>query len=251
MTLAVGCNARCAYQSGRLPDGAGWLSHPGGLDLTRHAIEMGGLGCGARVLDIGCGSGQSVRYLLSLGIKAVGVDQADDSETASTPPGARVVASTEQLPFADASMDAVLAECSLSVMRNPRKVMSECARVLRTGGQLIISDLYARNPGDIAAVRELKSACVSGMLVREELESWLHDAGFETQCFEDHSRALCDAVAHFLFEHDSTDELWSSDGEISAQEISTAMKQVRAGYFLLIATRGASCAAKNGGCRGR
>lgn len=246
MTPAAECAMQCAYRSGKLAGGAGWLSHPGGLELTRHAIEKAGLSRAARVLDIGCGSGESIRFLLSRGMDAVGVDRGSTLEAGTIPASSRVAASAEQLPFADASMDGVLAECSLSVMRDSRKVLSECARVLRTGGRLIISDLYARNSPRIKAVRELRGACVSGMLVREELESWLLDAGFETVCFEDHSRALCEAAARFLFEHDSVDELWSSGEGMSDLEINAAMKQVRAGYFLLIATRVASCVAKSG-----
>ncbi len=229
--------AQCTYRSGRLPDGAGWLLHPGGLELTRHAIEIAGLNRGARVLDLGCGSGESVKFLQECGMDAMGVDQAENSEPGAMTPSARVVAQAEQLPFADSSVDAVLAECSLSVMGDPRKVVLECARVLRPGGQLIISDLYARNPQQIAAVRGLSGACTSGMLVREELESCLRDAGFATVCFEDHSRALREAIARFLFEHDSLDELWASDGGASGSEIKAAMEQVRAGYFLLVATR--------------
>lgn len=244
-------DACCAYESGRLPGGAGWLSRPGGLELTQHAIEVAGLIRGDRVLDLGCGSGESVKFLRASGIDAMGVDKPHNLEVANAPSGLRVDAFAEQLPFANASVDGVLAECSLSVMCDARKVLSECARVLRPGGHLIISDLYARNSMAIAAIRELKGSCVSGIIVRTDLENWLNDAGFATLCFEDHSRALREAVAHFLFAHDSIDDLWMSATRApNSESITAAMKQVRAGYFLLIATRVAERKLENGDCNG-
>jgi arsenite methyltransferase len=233
------CGVACAYESGRLPASAGWLSHPGGLDLTERAIELARLSRGDRVLDLGCGSGESLRWMRASGLDAVGVDRLHDSESVAG--RLHINASVEPLPFADASLDAVLAECSLSVMGAPHKVLAECARVLRPGGRLMISDLYARSPESIAAVRELKHGCVAGIIVRQELESWLRDTGFSTQHFEDHSRLLREAVANFIFEHDSIESIWASDGKTAdSQPIADAMKQVRAGYFLLIATRGPS-----------
>jgi len=47
------------------------------------------------------------------------------------------------LPFDDSSMDVLLYECSLSIMDNPNQALREACRVLRTGGVLLISDLFA------------------------------------------------------------------------------------------------------------
>jgi ubiquinone/menaquinone biosynthesis C-methylase UbiE len=173
-------------------------------------------------------------------MNAIGVDSASEPNNGSadkTDPF-RVRACAEELPFVDASADGVLAECCLSVMHNAQKVLAECARVLRPGGQLMISDLYARNPKAIEAVRKLTGSCVTGMIVRDELEIWLQANGFAPHDFEDHSRTLREAVARFIFDHDSMAELWECGAHASdAQEIADAMKEVRAGYFLLIATR--------------
>jgi arsenite methyltransferase len=242
-----------AYESGRLPGGAGWLAHPGGLEITLRAIALSGLEHGARILDLGCGSGESIHLLQSRGFDAIGVDEARRSFPGGAgETGLFVEACAEELPFADSSFDGVLAECSLSVMRNPQKALVECARVLRPDGQLMISDLYARNPGKIEAVRRLKGSCVSAMLVREELDPMLQEAGFSAQCFEDHSRALREAAARFILDHESMEELWQSGAHTAdARTIMSAMKQVRAGYFLLVATLIAGKGSVGGGRDGR
>jgi SAM-dependent methyltransferase len=217
------------------------LFRPGGLELTARAVALASLGAGATVLDLGCGSGDSVRYLCTLGIDAIGIDLRSGigkEPEHGLPLRAHVVARAEDLPFPDGSVDGVLAECSLSVMQDRECVLTECSRVLRNGGHLMITDLYARQPDAIAQVRALKRSCVSGMIVREELEAALARHGFTLDHWEDHSQALRECAARFILEHGSLQGLWNCDAETaSTEDISGAMRAVRAGYFLLIATR--------------
>ena len=226
-----------AYATGVLCSSGVCIPHPGGIDLTLHAVGLAGLHRESRVLDIGCGSGATVMLLRSHELNARGIDR-------SFQPGSDIVdlycerASAENLPFPAASFDAVLAECSLSVMPDPVRVLRECARVLRVGGKIILCDVYARSPEKIGAVRSLDPKSVSGVLVREELEQWLQHCGFEVSCFEDHSKALREAMAQFILEHDSPEELWGTcQAPNEVEQIAAAMKQVRAGYFTLTAIR--------------
>ncbi len=253
MIPGVQCGKRCGHESAMPPGGAGWLAHPGGSELTLRAMKLAGMNQGVRILDLGCGSGESVKLLRTNGIDAIGVDQSLQSVQHSTrESNFWVKARAEELPFADSSMDGVLAECSLSLMREPQKVLAECARVLRPGGRLMISDLYARNPGAIGALQRLNESCVPAVFVRQELECWLHEAGFAPQCFEDHSRALREAVARFIFDHGSMELLWDSAARDSnAPAIAAAMQQVKAGYFLQISTHVAGAVNGNGENNGR
>jgi len=240
MTLACTNRDRSAYATGRLAQGDARLLRPGGLELTARAISLGRPGAGARVLDLGCGAGDTVRALCSQGFDAVGVDCAADPAIAkeSDPNAtARRVARAEALPFADGSVDAILAECSLSLFEDRERALAECARVLVDGGRLMISDLYARQPDAIGQVRALHGSCIAGILVREELETELNHAGFCVGVFEDHSRALRECAARFLFEHGSLDGLWGCCGHASSHSVEAAMRAARAGYFLLVATR--------------
>ena len=215
------------------------LFRPGGLELTARAIALAGMRRGSKVVDIGCGAGQSVAYLRTRGFEAIGIDCAVSDKQAAPRPDSHehIVASADELPLPDCSTDGVLAECSLSVMQDQERVLAECARVLVDGGRLMISDLYARQPKAIARVRALKRSCAAGMIIREELEARLDKQGFEVNVWEDHSQALCECAARFILENGSMEGLWQCDGEDSAETIQAAMKAVRAGYFLMVATR--------------
>jgi arsenite methyltransferase len=222
---------RSAYRTGMLSGEA--LAHPGRLALTRRALELARLEPGARVLDLGCGSGESLRLLASLGFRALGADPAAVSCEYPCIP-----ARAEFLPLPDASFDAVLLECSLSIMDKQKQVLDECARVLVPGGHVLVSDLYARAPAAICQVRALRRSCVSGMIVREELEAWLRDAGFSAYLWEDHSAALREFVARFLMQGGALAQLWGcNESPDGADAIAQAMRSVHAGYFLLMATR--------------
>ncbi|HEX8926009.1 MAG TPA: methyltransferase domain-containing protein, partial [Terriglobales bacterium] len=195
-----------AYATGRIASTSACVLHPGGIELTLRAVSLAGLRRKARVLDLGCGTGATVLFLRSHEFEAIGIDSAYR-------PTSEILdlycqrACAEKLPFEFSSLDAVLAECSLSLMNDPARVLSECARVVRPGGSIIICDLYARNPADISAVRALDQECVCGLLIREELERWLQHSGFAITCFEDHSKELCEAMARFILDHDSPAEL--------------------------------------------
>lgn len=228
-----------AYATGRIAREDERLFRPGGLELTARAIALAGMRRGSKVVDIGCGAGQSVTYLRTRGFEAIGIDCAVSDKQAARPadPHEHIVASAEELPLPDCSTDGVLAECSLSVMQDQEGVLAECARVLVDGGRLMISDLYARQPRAIARVRALKSSCASGMMVREELETRLDKQGFRVDVWEDHSQALRECAARFILEHGSLKGLWQCNGEDSAETIQAAMKAARAGYFLVVARR--------------
>jgi len=231
---------RSSYATGRVAGKNGGVLRPGGLELTARGVTLAGLEAGATVLDLGCGAGDTVRYLRTLGMHAIGIDCETDSEgqeARSPAPYAHIVTSAEELPFPDGSANGVLAECSLSVLQNQNDALAECARVLADGGRLIVTDLYARQPEAIAAVRALKGSCVSGMIVRRELEAMLVRHGLTCDLWEDHSQALRESAARFIFEHDSLAGIWGCGGEHTAETIQIAMRAARAGYFLLIATR--------------
>jgi ArsR family transcriptional regulator len=61
------------------------------------------------------------------------------------------VADAHDLPFADDSFDAVLVFHTLTYAERPARVLSECARVLRPGGRLVVLCLDEHNQSEVTA----------------------------------------------------------------------------------------------------
>jgi SAM-dependent methyltransferase len=93
---------------------------------------------GARVLDVGCGTGALTRDLGALG-RVVGVDSAPEAIAFARrrAPGPLCVGSVEQLPFRGARFDAVAAVDVVEHVDDAR-ALAEIARVLVPGGVALI-----------------------------------------------------------------------------------------------------------------
>jgi arsenite methyltransferase len=230
------------YESGQCTTGE--HIRPGGLELTARVIAHCHLKENAHVLDLGCGSGITARYLQHiLGFKVFGIDTAPNRRSEEHGP-TLLRASASSLPLASRSMDLVIAECSFSLIAEREKVLTECHRVLRDGGRLAITDMYARRAEAISALRAMSDACVSHMIVREELEGELRSHGFEVELWEDHSEVLKPLLLRFLMQDGGLEQLWTKSGTTleDATKITQAMKDARAGYFLLVAIKRSAAA---------
>jgi arsenite methyltransferase len=196
--------------------------HPGGMRLTQRALSLCAPISGSWV-DVGCGAGETVRLLAQeYGVEAVGVDI--DEETvrgAAALGGAFVCADAHALPFADGSIDGVVMECCLCLMRDAQKVVAECLRVLKPGGVLCLSDLYARN-------HDFIDGAPWRIRTREGIEGLLR--GFSIEHFEDCSAALMAYVGQMLLEKGREALPFGADGG--------ALKSAGVGYCLLTAKSG-------------
>jgi len=204
---------------------------PGGLMLTQRLVDYCDFEHGAIVLDIGCGTGTTVQYLRDIrGVCAVGVDlsavllaqgkeRTADLQLIQSP--------GEHVPFVDNSIDGVLAECSLSVMLNTSKVLTEINRILIPGGKLGITDLYAYD------LEFNFSTCnTAGIMTYNEISQVVLDNGFKIIVFEDQSKFLREFVAGFIMAHGSTEKLWECVG------IKTDNQKIPIlGYYLLVAEK--------------
>ena len=218
---------------------------PGGLALTERALSLCAFPPGSRLLDVGCGTGTTVEHLIQrFGFFTAGVDP-------SLPMVAQgrarngllplVRAAGESLPFPDAQWDGVLAECSLSLSRNPERFLRESFRVLRDGGRLILNDVYVRNAEAIPELRSLSmDCCLTGASSIEELTVKLKDCGFVVSAWEDHSAALKQFAALLIFSQGSARSFWCSftGGEpLDALRIERAVLRAKLGYFLAVAEK--------------
>jgi SAM-dependent methyltransferase len=96
-------------------------------------------------LDAACGTGRYAEFLASQGHQVIGVDSSPDmlAHARRRVPGAEFrLGDLDQLPLPDDSADVIV--CALALVHVPRlePVLAEFTRVLRPGGDLIISDVH-------------------------------------------------------------------------------------------------------------
>jgi ubiquinone/menaquinone biosynthesis C-methylase UbiE len=150
-----------------------------------------------------------------------------------------VQAQAEFLPVPGESVDLILAECTLSVTGQQEEILAECGRVLRGGGFLIVSDLYARNPaGDPALRQAARGTCFGGLCSKTQIVETLNAEGFRMALWEDHSQALKDLAVQLILTHDSLEPFWrSASSGIASADMQKMVARSRPGYFLLIARK--------------
>ena len=182
--------------------------------MTDRALDSCSFSAGAQLLDVGCGSGATVEHLYSrYGFSASGVDISPTliaEGLGRNPALALTEAPAEALPFATGSRDGILCECVLSLLEEPFRALAEFWRVLRSGGYLILSDMYSR---DTAA--------------RGRIEERLSECGFDTLLWEDHTPLLKELAARLILAHGSLDGLCCATPDAGGKP----------GYYLLVARK--------------
>jgi SAM-dependent methyltransferase len=93
----------------------------------------------SRVLEVGCGQGElAERVRNELGASVVAVDQSPRMVELTRGRGIDArVADVQELPFADASFDVVVAAWMLFHVPNVHRALDEIARALEPGGRLV------------------------------------------------------------------------------------------------------------------
>jgi SAM-dependent methyltransferase len=105
-------------------------------------LEAASVGVGTRVLDVATGPGWVAAQAAERGASVVGIDIAEAmiAQARRAHPGlAFRRADAHELPFADASFDAVVGNLVVMHLARPERAMAEFARVLRPGGGLVLT----------------------------------------------------------------------------------------------------------------
>jgi len=99
---------------------------------------------GRSVLDVGCGAGVDLARFARGGAEVTGIDLAASAvDLARTNfaqqglPGRFEVADAERLPFPDNTFDLVYGHGVVQYTPSPQRLLAECRRVLKTGGEAI------------------------------------------------------------------------------------------------------------------
>ena len=196
---------------------------PGGLEITKKAFDICAPRSPAKVLDIGCGRGDTAAYLTrERGFDVIGMDisaKAVASAKEKYPELEFLEGDGEALDFPSRTFDCVLMECSLSLIPNPIEAVHEAFCVLKESGALIIHDLYIPRPSreDMDTIRQTKEsktkkhegACsekrepehtINGALILNDIYAELAELGLEIILFEDRGPDLADFAASLIFE---------------------------------------------------
>ena len=163
--------------------------HYHGTDAVHAAAHLLGLGPTSHVLDVGAGLGGPARYLAStLGCHVTALELQSQLHAIASSLTARcglaqhvthVCGDALTVEFPEASFVAVVSWLTLLHIPDRPRLLARLARMLRSGGQCYIEDLYQRAPfaeSDLPDVRQT----VFGVTLTsiEDYVRDLHEAGF-------------------------------------------------------------------------
>jgi SAM-dependent methyltransferase len=157
-------------------------------------LDLAALQPGDEVLDLGSGSGTDL-FCAAVAVgesgRVVGVDITDEQVDKASRLRDRdgfsqvelVEAHIEELPFVDASFDAVLSNGVINLSPVKGRVFAEAARVLRPGGRLAIADIVSGRALKERTRRnvELWAACIAGAIPRGDYLKALEATGLHVK----------------------------------------------------------------------
>jgi SAM-dependent methyltransferase len=129
----------------------------GGFAATKELIDLCHIGKDSYVLDVGCGAGATTSTLAKMvGCRVVGVDLRESMVALSAERARKHgvadlidfrVADVQELPFDDATFDAVLCESVATFIEDKQRVVDEFARVVKLGGYVGLNEeIWLKDP---------------------------------------------------------------------------------------------------------
>lgn len=152
-------------------------------------VAFAGVKTGDVVVDLGSGAGLDL--LLAAKVvgptgRVIGIDMTDEM-IAKAKENIRAAGANnvevrkgiiEDLPVEGASVDWVISNCVINLSPEKDRVFREIARVLKPGGQMLVSDIVANDlPKEILEQAAAYTACVAGALSEDQYIQGLRQAG--------------------------------------------------------------------------
>ena len=204
-----------------VPDGAN-LGIGCGNPLAFSTLQPGDV-----VVDLGSGAGFDcflAAPLVGETGKVVGIDITPEmiaraTERARKGPYSNVeflLGDIEDLPLPDQFADLLISNCVINLSTNKKAVFEEAFRVLKPGGQLMVSDIVLLEPlpENIRNSVQGHIACISGAMVREEYLGLVQAAGFEAVKIEKQAHFPLELMLHDPIARQIISELHLNQTEI-------------------------------------
>jgi arsenite methyltransferase len=146
---------------------------------------------GETVVDLGCGGGLDV-LLAAAKVgpagRAIGLDMTPEMIDRARRNAARQgtanvefhLATIDQLPLADGSVDCLISNCVVNLAPDKAAVFREMFRVLKPGGRVAVSDIALKKalPEELARSVAAYVGCVAGAIPIDDYRRGLEAAGF-------------------------------------------------------------------------
>ena len=156
----------------------------------RRAAAQAARDVGGRILEIGVGTGLSfddyddTTEITGIDISEPMIARARLRAASGRYPHVKglTVMDAHDLRFADASFDCVVGQFVITLVADPERVLSECARVVKPGGQIILVNHLYSERGFAAAVERLLAQKARRLGLRPEfpfqrLAAWAQSHG--------------------------------------------------------------------------
>jgi SAM-dependent methyltransferase len=172
--------------------------HIGGIKASERLLRHLDLARHHHILDIGSGAGGLMRQASAMGFSMIGLDITHRfnqlnlglNDCFSVPVSNPIITGdAHHLPFADQSLDLILFQHSFLNMPDNSRVLSECWRVLKPGGTLLMHEVVCGpQPEQMRyPVPWAEDAVHSHLVTSQTLQQQLQQAGFANIRLDDWS----------------------------------------------------------------
>ena len=162
-------------------------AHPGGLNLTKKLFKLENINSTSKILDVGCGTGQTAAYLANkysanvtgIDVNSTMVAKAKERMRKNRLPVNIIHGSIEKTSLPDNHFDYIISESVLTFVNKPR-ALDEIFRLLKDGGRFIAIELTIINRLTEKEEHEIKQFYgLDSLNTKKDWVALLSHAGFK------------------------------------------------------------------------